>query len=1188
MLRQQTPLRIYNARSIFPVREYGRMAPCRIINRPAPRRRLGAIVLALVMTAFSLALTPPPAGKIADYKKDGSFAKRRAYAEKLGNDKIGPELLARKQAALSGTPTLQKFPYKTGLPCKGSPRVLVLTIDFPDHHAVVDVSTISSRLFGTGDATQAPYESMANYYKRSSYNALTIQGDVMPRHRAYHSRSYYTDKAGTLISEALNALNYDHDFSIYDNNGDGKIDYFIVYWTGPDDGWASFWWSWNSGINDDSWKIDGKTLGNFSWISEDNSIYSYNKIDPRIAIHETGHAMGLPDYYDYDDNVGPKGGLGGMDMMDNTWHDHNAFSKWLLDWIAPTVVGSTGSVTKYQMRPSSLHGDAVAIMPGMSSTNPFAEFYMVQNRVRGSKATSNDYYLPNDGVLIWHVDARLNGASNNFLYNNSTSAHKLLKLMEADGGNEIEQNKGASPTDFYTPNKYFAPTSTPSSSNYLGARTGVTVFNIDPVTISWPIVPAGTQSVQFVINNASNNWIDIGNAVDNTHLNWDTGGSSSAFTWYGQTADSMNDGDAARCMSPGNSQYVTMGARITGPGPLSFNWKVWSEANHDWLEFYIDGVLKDRIGGYTAWTQKSYNITSGSHYITWKYVKDASGTNGYDCGWVDNVQYSYIPFNVAIDDTVTTWTHSGNMLWFGEDSEFTYGGSAARSGPLGDGQNSAFNTTVAGPANIDWAWKVSSARTDSLRVRVDGTNYASISGEVDWTTKTLQLGSGNHVVQWQYIKDSSGKSGQDCGWVDHVRIMTPNLAAGVDNYVLPWLSVPATGWKYTTTQKHDGVDSVICNTLTKNQKATLRGIVTGPGTLKFYWKEGQPSYSGYLTFKIDGQYSRSATNEDWFQESVTIADGIHILEWTYLMEDAGSDYAAIDQIEFTPSALSLAEALDAPTITWETYGNPNGWSAVLMENAFGMDAARSGAIAHGYNTFLDATVKGPALLTFNWKVSSQPRGADYFAHDDLEFYLDDKFVAEINGEVNWQTKKYLLPKGSHKLSWDYYKDNAISAGQDCGWVDRVRVDALPSLSTALDNASTIFTCYGSADWLGQPLVSRSGGSSARSGAIVKGQRSILQTTITGPARVGWYWKNSGNYQNRLEFWIDGKYQNIQLNGNIDWTYQSYYINPGKHTVQWHYNKASSFTDNEDCGWIDQLTVTSVPKADAGKTWVLYK
>ncbi|MCE5230752.1 M6 family metalloprotease domain-containing protein [bacterium] len=1154
----------------------------------SPVRICAGLILAMILIASSRGLTPPAPGQIDAYKKDGSFEKRRAFAEKLGNHRVSPDLVKLKQAELSGGPTLQGFPYATGLQSKGTPRIVVLPVDFPDYHATIDDYTISDRLFGNGDGDPgyAPYESMTKYYKRSSYNQLTIQGDVMPRHRAYHNRSYYQDNAGALISETLNALNYSHDFSVYDNNGDGKIDYFILFWTGPDEGWASFWWSWNSNITDPNWKIDGKTLGNFSWICENNCIYSYNKFDPRTAIHETGHALGLPDYYDYDNSIGPKGGVGQTDMMDCGWHDHNAFSKWLLGWITPGIVGATGSVAKSTLRPSGLYGDAVAIMPGMSASNPFAEFYMVQNRAHNTKTASNDYYMPGEGLTIWHVDARLNSTNDNFRYDNSYTDHKLLKLMEADGGNHIEKNQLAAQADFYTANTYLSPISTPNSSNYLGARTGVTVFNIDPVTIAWPFPPAGTHSAQFVNAASSKNWMDIGNAVENTKLNWDTGGSSSAYTWFGQTTTYMNGGDAAECMPPGNGNNVTMGSRITGPGPLTFNWKVSSEPNKDWLEFYIDGTRQDRISGATNWAQKSYNITSGSHYIMWKYIKDSAGSSGSDCGWIDNVQYAFIPFNIAIDDNITTWTQSGNAVWFGQQDDFTFGGSAVRSGPIGDNQNSAFSATVTGPVNVDFVWKVSSERYDVLKLQLDGTNYASISGETDWTTKTLQLGSGTHVLKWQYIKNSSGKAGQDCGWVDHVRFSTPNLSAGVDNYVLPWLSIASTGWKYTTLVKHDGVDSVICNSLTQGQKATLRSIVTGPGTLKFWWKENTTSPSGYLQFKVDGAYSTAAFDEDWVQKTVAIADGTHLLEWIYQLDETASDYAAVDQVEYTPTNLSLAEALDAPEITWTTWGNPNGWSGVLMENAFGMDCARSGVIPDGYNTFLEGTVKGPALLTFNWKVSSQPRGTDYFAHDDLEFYLDDKQVDEINGEVGWQTKQYLLAKGEHKLTWDYYKDSTISAGQDCGWVDRVRVAALPSLNDALDNSSLIYWCGGSADWLGQPLLSYYGGSSAKSGEIVKGQKSTLVTSITGPARVGWYWKISANSMNRLELWIDGKYQ-ISVAGSVDWKAESYYIQPGAHTVEWRYCKNSVFTDGSDCGWIDRMTVTSVPKANT-QSWALYE
>ena len=80
---------------------------------------------------------------------------------------------------------------------------------------------------------------------------------------------------------------------------------------------------------------------------------------------------------------------------------------------------------------------------------------------------------------------------------------------------------------------------------------------------------------------------------------------------------------------------------------------------------------------------------------------------------------------------------------------------------------------------------------------------------------------------------------------------------------------------------------------------------------------------------------------------------------------------------------------------------------------------------------------------------------------------------------------------------------------------------------------------------------------------------------------------SGSWSNRLELWIDGKYQ-IQLNGLTDWTNQTYYINPGAHVIEWRYNKTSVFVDNEDCGWVDKITVTGVPKAIADEAWALYR
>jgi len=45
-----------------------------------------------------------------------------------------------------------------------------------------------------------------------------------------------------------------------------------------------------------------------------------------------------------------------------------------------------------------------------------------------------------------------------------------------------------------------------------------------------------------------------------------------------------------------------------------------------------------------------------------------------------------------------------------------------------------------------------------------------ISGSTSWQQKSYTLsGSGNHLVKWRYVKDYSGSSGSDCGWVDKVQ-----------------------------------------------------------------------------------------------------------------------------------------------------------------------------------------------------------------------------------------------------------------------------------------------------------------------------------------------------------------------------------------------------------------------------------
>lgn len=67
------------------------------------------------------------------------------------------------------------------------------------------------------------------------------------------------------------------------------------------------------------------------------------KVDAHTIVHETGHGLGLPDYYNYDTQTAPA--VGAVDMMALNVGDHNSVSKSLLGWTNPVVVKGPTEVT---------------------------------------------------------------------------------------------------------------------------------------------------------------------------------------------------------------------------------------------------------------------------------------------------------------------------------------------------------------------------------------------------------------------------------------------------------------------------------------------------------------------------------------------------------------------------------------------------------------------------------------------------------------------------------------------------------------------------------------------------------------------------------------------------------------------------------------------------------------------------
>jgi len=132
----------------------------------------------------------------------------------------------------------------------------------------------------------------------------------------------------------------------------------------------------------------------------------------------------------------------------------------------------------------------------------------------------------------------------------------------------------------------------------------------------------------------------LSGALD-TALSFTTVGSTD---WFNQTTISHYDGDAAQSGAILDEQDSWMQTMVSGKGTVKFYWKVSSEDYFDFLEFYIDGTLQEKISGSVNWQQKTYTFyTSGSHTLKWRYMKDGSVDSGSDCGWVDKVEWVPTP-----------------------------------------------------------------------------------------------------------------------------------------------------------------------------------------------------------------------------------------------------------------------------------------------------------------------------------------------------------------------------------------------------------------------------------------------------------------------------------------------------------------------------------------------------------------
>ncbi|HRY78458.1 MAG TPA: M6 family metalloprotease domain-containing protein [Candidatus Izemoplasmatales bacterium] len=348
------------------------------------------------------------------------------------------------------------------IPSKGNVKGLVLAIDFSDYPSNGDlVSLADLQTVFNGTSESIPYESVKSYFAISSMNALNLSFDIYGFYRADYSSAHYAadyeegNPASDLVVEVLDYYNSIIDYTQYDANDDGYLDALYIIYTAPVsfDYGSDLWWAYmDVCVYYD--QFDGMEPYYYVFSGTDFFDDGSGDLDARTIIHETGHLLGLEDYYDYDDSdQNNSGGLGGFDMMDNTLGDMNPFSKLLLGWITPTVVTGNGT---FRLPKYVEAGEVLLVIPEWRGTI-FDEYLLICNYSPEGLYEADKWDLFwTEGVIIYHVDARIgNGFDENsaywtiFNYNNTDAVHKLIKIIEADEDGDIDRYSLAENSDLF-------------------------------------------------------------------------------------------------------------------------------------------------------------------------------------------------------------------------------------------------------------------------------------------------------------------------------------------------------------------------------------------------------------------------------------------------------------------------------------------------------------------------------------------------------------------------------------------------------------------------------------------------------------------------------------------------------------------------------------------------------------------
>ncbi len=160
------------------------------------------------------------------------------------------------------------------------------------------------------------------------------------------------------------------------------------------------------------------------------------------------------------------------------------------------------------------------------------------------------------------------------------------------------------------------------------------------------------------------------------------------------------------------------------------------------------------------------------------YQTDPNSEDSDNDGLADYDENTSILFSDGFESNtsdVFLWSHAGDKSWVLYDGDDIYAGDYCASSPsdLDDSESATLILTINYPfkSNLSFKYKVSSeAFSDELKLFVNSIEIEQWSGDIPWSTYSVDLPAGVNTIAFTYVKDRSFTEGLDRAFLDDIVI----------------------------------------------------------------------------------------------------------------------------------------------------------------------------------------------------------------------------------------------------------------------------------------------------------------------------------------------------------------------------------------------------------------------------------